>query len=136
MWKSSSEMLVNPRVVFTFTRQRWSSTTFSSLLTFYVWTSNIFSHLSALYFPYLQHYILYMHTQYILYRVYIFFDMTVFSLESRKPLIWQKHLWIRHLTHTCYWHLYIQYVIIHALGIVKYIFGKTDYRFSGCRNWF
>ncbi len=31
LWKkSSSEMLINPRVVFTFTRQRWSRTIFSS----------------------------------------------------------------------------------------------------------
>ncbi len=33
--------LINPRVVFTFTRQRWSSTIFSSLLTLIVWTSNV-----------------------------------------------------------------------------------------------
>ncbi len=48
MWKSSSGMLINPRVVFTFTRQRWrSTTTFSSLLILPLWTSKTYSHLSA-----------------------------------------------------------------------------------------
>ncbi len=108
MWKSSSGMLVNPRVVFTFTGQRWS-TTFSFLLTLHVWTLNIFSLLSAVSFPYLQHwYISWIsHTVQPVRTGIYFFDMTVFSLESRKPQNWQKHLWIRHLTHTCYWHLYI-----------------------------
>jgi hypothetical protein len=46
MWKSSLGLLINPRVVFTLTRQRGSSTTFSSWLTLIVWTSNIF-HTSA-----------------------------------------------------------------------------------------
>ncbi len=42
MWKSQNEMQINPPVVFTFMRQRWSSTTFSFLPAMLVWTSNIF----------------------------------------------------------------------------------------------
>jgi hypothetical protein len=38
---SASRMLINPGIVFTFTRQRWSSTTFSSYLALLVWRSNI-----------------------------------------------------------------------------------------------
>jgi hypothetical protein len=34
-------MLINPRIVFIFTRQRWSSTTFSSDLSLLAWRSNI-----------------------------------------------------------------------------------------------
>jgi hypothetical protein len=49
MRKSPSGMLINPRVVFTFTRQRWSSTTFSSLLTLLI---KYISDLSAPIFPY------------------------------------------------------------------------------------
>jgi len=40
MKKSASRMLLNPRIVFTFTRQRWS-TTFSSYLALLMWRSNI-----------------------------------------------------------------------------------------------
>ncbi len=39
--KSASGMLINPRIVFTFTRQRWSSTPFSSYLALLVWRLNI-----------------------------------------------------------------------------------------------
>ncbi len=42
MWKSPIEMQINPPVVFTFTRQRWSSTTFNLLLPFAVWASNTY----------------------------------------------------------------------------------------------
>jgi hypothetical protein len=48
MKKPSSAMLIYPRVVFTFTRQRWSSTTFSIWLTFIMRLSNIISHFSLL----------------------------------------------------------------------------------------
>ncbi len=41
--KSASGMLINPGIVFTFTRQRWSSTTFSSYLALLVWRSNIWN---------------------------------------------------------------------------------------------
>ncbi len=53
MWKSSTRMLINPPVVFTFTRKRWGSTTFSSLLTLHGWTTNTYLHFSAsTLFPY------------------------------------------------------------------------------------
>ncbi len=39
--KSASGMLINPPIVFTFTRQRWSSTKFRSYLALLVWRSNI-----------------------------------------------------------------------------------------------
>ena len=47
MWKSSRGMLINPRVVFTLMRPRWSSTTFSLLLALLVWTSNTYLHQAA-----------------------------------------------------------------------------------------
>ncbi len=47
MWKSSTGMLINPPVVFTLMRQRWSSTTFSLFLVLLMWTSNTYSHLAA-----------------------------------------------------------------------------------------
>jgi hypothetical protein len=34
-------MLINPRIVFTFTRQRWNSTTFSLYLALLIWRSNV-----------------------------------------------------------------------------------------------
>ncbi len=55
MWKSSTPMLINPPVVFMFTRQRCgsTSTTFSSLLTLHGWTTNTYLHFSAsTLFPY------------------------------------------------------------------------------------
>ncbi len=39
--KLANGMLINTGIVFTFTRQRWSSTTFSSYLALLVWRSNI-----------------------------------------------------------------------------------------------
>ncbi len=42
MKKSASRMLINPRIVFKFTRQRWSSNIFSSYLALLVWSSNIY----------------------------------------------------------------------------------------------
>ncbi len=39
--KSTSGMLINPRIVFTFTRKSWSNTTFSSYLALLVWRSNM-----------------------------------------------------------------------------------------------
>ncbi len=42
MRKSPNEMQINPPVVFTFTRQRWSSTSFRLLLAFDVWASNTY----------------------------------------------------------------------------------------------
>ncbi len=38
--KSASGMFINPRFVFTFTRQRWRSTRFSSYLALLLWRSN------------------------------------------------------------------------------------------------
>ncbi len=49
MWKSSTGMLINPPVVFTLMRQRWSSTTFSLLLASLVWTSNTYFTLGSPY---------------------------------------------------------------------------------------
>jgi hypothetical protein len=42
-------MLINPRIVFTFTRQRWSSTTFSTYLALLVYctSSTYFCHLAT-----------------------------------------------------------------------------------------
>ncbi len=42
-------MQINPPVVFTFTRHRWSSTTFSLLLAFDVWASNTYFTLGSSY---------------------------------------------------------------------------------------
>ncbi len=48
MWKSSSEMPINPRVIFTLMCQRWSwrSTTSSFFLALLVWTSNTYIHIT------------------------------------------------------------------------------------------